>query len=195
MYSSTSICNMALGYLGQAPISSLKQDNERARWLQLFYEPVRDEVLRTHNWAFAAIEKPLIRLAHVPVCPGHFYYKYPADALFVRRISAPNQLQYPLPFTEQYDTAQHQRILIVGVAEAWVYYTRRITDETQFDAAFAKTFALALASDAALALTGDVTLATRLQQQYALYLEEARRANMAENLAVLPQTDGFSEVR
>lgn len=195
MHSSTSICNMALAYLGQAPISSLNQDNERARWMKLFYEPVRDEVLRTHNWAFAATEKPLVQLASVSVCPGHFCYKYPADALFIRRVFAPSCPQKPLLFTEQYDPVQHQRMLVAEVPQAVAYYTRRVMDETQFDASFAKTFALALASDAALALTGDVALAARLQQQYMLYLEEARRANMAETHAVLPQTDSFSEVR
>ncbi len=195
MYTSTSVCNMALAYLGQSPISSLKQDNERARLLQLFYNPVRDEVLRTHNWAFATVEKPLIRVVPEAEKMGRFLYKYPADALFIRRISSPDCPYLPLVFSEEYDSRNHQRVLVTSVAQALVTYTRRVTDETQFDASFAKTFALALASDAALALTGDVALAARLQQQYQLYIEQARQTNMAEQHVLTSPTDAFSEVR
>ncbi len=194
MYSQTTIANLALAYLGQAPIASLQQDNEPARWLSLFYEPVRDEVLRTHDWAFATVEKPLVQLAaNRP--QGKFVYAYPADALFVRRVYSPQDPHTPVPFEERFDPASHARVLVTGVEEAGVRYTRRVTDETQYDPAFVKCFALALACDAALALTGDVDLSARLQQKYTLYLEEARRNNMAEGAFVLPQTDAFSEVR
>lgn len=195
MQSSTSICNMALAYLGQAPITSLQQDNERARWLKLFYNPVRDEVLRTHNWAFATAEKPLIRVESSGIMPGQFGYKYPADALFIRRISSAQMPGKSVSFTERYDEALQMRVLVTSVPQAVACYTRRITDETQFDPAFSKTFALALACDTALALTGDVALAARVQQQYHLCLEEARRCNMEETPLLQAQTDAFSEVR
>ena len=195
MNSKTSICTLALAFLGQAPIASLEQDNEQARWLSLFYDPVRDEVLRTHDWAFAATEKPLILVKRPEGAQGAYVYKYPADALFVRRVYSPVAPQTPVPFTERFDTSIHQRVLCTTVPQACIYYTRRITDETLYDAAFVKCFALALACDTALALTGDIDLSARLQQKYTLYLEEARRTNMAENCLRTPQTDAFSEVR
>ncbi|MBR4592301.1 MAG: hypothetical protein IKO35_03750, partial [Elusimicrobiaceae bacterium] len=63
MISKISICNLALAQLGQSPISSFEQDNEKARRLKLFYAPVRDEVLRTHNWGFAGVREPLALLS------------------------------------------------------------------------------------------------------------------------------------
>lgn len=194
MYSKTTIANLALAYLGQAPISSLQQDNEPARWLSLFYEPVRDEVLRTHDWAFATVEKPLVQLSG-NTADGKFFYAYPADALFIRRIYSPQRPHSPIPFEEQFDVASHARVLVTSVESACVRYTRCMTDETQYDPAFVKCFALALACDAALALTGDVDLSARLQQKYTLYLEEARRNNMSEGAFVASQADCFSEVR
>ena len=195
MNSKTSICNLALAYLGQAPVASLEQDNEQARWLQLFYNPVRDEVLRTHDWAFAAAEKPLILVEGSSTVRGEYRYKYPADALFIRRVYSPADPQTPVAFTERFDPVHRVRVLCTAVPQACVHYTRRVTDETLYDAAFVKCLALALACDTALALTGDVDLSARLQQKYTLYLEEARRANMAENCLRSPQTDAFSEVR
>ncbi len=194
MYSQTSIANLALAYLGQPPIASLQQDNEAARWLSLFYEPVRDEVLRTHDWAFATVEKPLTALSGT-LPGGQFSYAYPTDALFIRRVYTFQRPQTPIPFEERFDVGQHARILITSAPQACVRYTRRMTDETQYDPAFVKCFALALACDAALALTGDVELSARLQQKYTLYLEEARRSNMSEGKFVLAQMDAFSEVR
>ncbi len=195
MNSKTSICNLALAYLGQAPIASPEQDNEQARWLNLFYNPVRDEVLRTHDWAFAATEKPLNLLENASQAHGEYVYKYPADALFIRRVYSAADPHTPVVFTERFDTRHRMRVLCTAIAQAHVRYTRRITDETLYDAAFVKCFALALACDTALALTGDVDLSARLQQKYTLYLEEARRTNMTENCVRAPQTDAFSEVR
>jgi len=194
MYSQTTIANLALAYLGQSPITSLQQDNESARWISLFYEPVRDEVLRTHDWAFATVEKPLVQLAGI-MAEGKFTYAYPTDALFIRRVYSPQDPHTPVPFEERFEVDSHARVLITSVPQAHVRYTRQMTDETQYDPAFVKCFALALACDLALALTGDVNLSARLQQKYALYLEEARRNNMSEGIEIIPQTDAFSEVR
>lgn len=194
MYSQTNIANLALAYLGQPPISSLQQNNDRARWISLFYDPVREEVLRTHDWAFATVEKPLV-VIEAPVVQGQVAYSYPTDALFIRRIFAPQKPHLAVAFEERFDVNSHTRILITSIQQAHVRYTRRMTDETQYDPAFIKCFALALACDAALALTGDVALAARLQQKYTLYLEEARRSNMSEGNFTFPQTDAFSEVR
>ena len=175
MYSKTTIANLALAYLGQAPISSLQQDNE-------------------HDWAFATVEKPLVPLP-TDTAQGQFVYVYPADALFIRRIYGLQDPHTPVPFEERFDVSSHARVLVTAVESAGVRYTRRMADETQYDPAFVKCFALALACDAALALTGDIDLSARLQQKYTLYLEEARRNNMSEGAFVSAQKDAFSEVR
>ncbi len=193
MNSKTSICNLALAYLGQAPITSLSQDNQTARWLSLFYDPVREEVLRSHNWGFASADKPLIPVPASKEYKGRWVYKYPTDALFIRGVYDPQCPTQAHPFTQQMQG--NERVLVTPVAHARVRYTRKVTDETQYDPAFVKCLALALASDTALALTGDLNLAARVQQKYALCLEEARQTNMAETLAWAPQQDSFSEVR
>ncbi|MBP5404100.1 MAG: hypothetical protein J6Y17_03310 [Elusimicrobiaceae bacterium] len=195
MNSQTSICNLALAYLGQPPISSLEQDNEQARWLKLFYNPVREEVLLTHDWGFAAAQKTLTLVQNPTSSQGEFLYKYPADALFIRCIFSQNAPQTPVSFEQRFDVDRHMRLLSTPAVRAVARYTRRITDETQYDPAFVKCFALALACDCALALTGDIDLSARLQQKYTLCLEEAKRANMTETWVRSPQTDTFSEVR
>ncbi len=195
MVSKISICNLALAQLGQSSITSLTQEDERARKLNLFYEPVRDEVLRTHNWAFATVQEPLTLVEEDELRPGHFLYKYPTTALFIQRIFDIRAPQQALSFQERYDATSQERLLEAAASQAYACYTRRMTDETQFDPAFVKAFSLALACDLAITLTGDMALAAQLMSKYQLCLEEARRSNMTENFLTLPQQDTFSEAR
>lgn len=195
MISKITICNLALAQLGQAPISSLEQDDERARRLNLFYEPVRDEVLRTHNWGFAGAEEPLIFIENDSADTARFLYKYPTEALFIRRVFTKDAPQQPLKFREIFRTDLHCRVLEANVPEAYAQYTRRILDENLFDPAFVKSFSLALACDLAVALTGDSGLASQILQKYTLSLDEARRSNMTENFSRADFPDAFTEVR
>ncbi len=195
MISKITICNLALAQLGQAPISSLDQDDEKARRLNLFYEPVRDEVLRTHNWAFAAAEESLGLIEEPQKNSGRYVYKYPAEALFIRRVFNREGAKEPVKFREIFRTDLHCRVLETTVPQAYAEYTRRILDENLFDSAFVKSFSLALACDLAVALTGDSTLAAQILQKYTLSLDEARRSNMTENFARADFSDTFTEVR
>jgi hypothetical protein len=192
MASKIDICNLALAHLGQAPLSSVTQEDERARRIRLFYEPIRDELLRTHNWGFAATEAPLALIKTHPLTQ-EFLYKYPADALFIRRVFTAGQPH--VCFEERFDVQEQTRLIVTKAASAFSIYTRRITDETQFDEAFAGCFALALAAELAVTLTGDYPLANMLSQKLLMRLDEARRTNMMENTSFLPQKDAFSEVR
>lgn len=196
MISKIAICNLALAQLGQAPIVSLEQEDEKARRLKLFYEPVRDEVLRAHNWAFASAQMPLTLIeTQTPLGDDMRVYKYPAQALFIRAVFCAHAPKTHLPFEEHFREDLQARVLYVPAEQAYAQYTRRITDENLFDASFVKCFSLALAADLAVVLTGDNVLAGQILQKYTLALDEARRCNMTENFLRAPQSDAFSEVR
>ena len=189
------ICNMALAHLGQEPIASLSQEDEKARRCSLFYEPVKREVLRTHNWAFAGSVASLALLAAHKATDGWYAYAYPQDCLFLRRVFGGAGGPKNTPFKEVFDQDLHARVILSPVEQARAEYTRDITDENLFDPAFAKAFALALAADMAVALTGDQNLSQQLLQKYAWTLEEARRSNMSERLDIHRSSSAFAEAR
>ena len=195
MLSKVDVCNMALAQLGQEPISSLQQEDERARRCSLFYEPVKKEVLRTHNWAFAACEAALALLDERRGGEWPYAYAYPADCLFLRKVYAPAQPQRARAFKEMYQKDLHARTILCAVPQAYAEYTRDVTDATLFDPAFVKAFSLALGADLAVALSGDASLAHRLLQKYTLALDEARRSNMTERFDVCAPQSAFVEVR
>lgn len=195
MISKVDICNMALAQLGQEPISSMGQDDERARRCNLFYEPVKREVLRTHNWAFADSLVSLAPLAGDGEGEWPYMYAYPQDCLFLRRIFAKGPRAKSAAFKEVYQNDIHARVILCGVPKAQAEYTRDVKDEALFDPAFIKAFSLALAADLAVTLSGDAALAQRVLQKYSLALDEARRANMTENFDVRTADSAFIEER
>lgn len=194
MVSKIDICNLALAQLGQEPITSLTQSDERARRLNLFYEPVKQEVLRTHNWAFAAAEEPLA-LLETREHPLPYVYQYPLDALYIRRVFRPGSGRQNGLFREVYIQAGNIRALKSNISNASAEYTRNVGDENLFDPAFIKAFSLALAADLAVALTGDAALSRQILQKYTLSLDEARRSNMSEEMAERVASSAFVEAR
>lgn len=195
MVSKLDICNIALAHLGQEPISSLGQEDERARRCSLFYEPVKKEVLRTHNWAFAGSQISLALLAGDGGPQWPYMYAYPQDCLFLRRVFAAGPKGRDGAFKEVFNQDLHARVILSGIEQARAEYTRDVNDESLFDPAFVKTFSLALAADLAVALTGDSTLAHTVLQKYTLVLDEARRSNMSERFDVHRAESAFVEAR
>lgn len=199
MSSKITICNLALAHLGQEPLVSLEQTDERARRLNLFYEPVKEEVLRTHNWGFACARE-ILSLLEKRDSDLPYVYQYPADALYVRRVFCPDGRRglrgaEGVQFKEEYLKTYNTRVLCTALPDAAAEYTKNILDAGVFDAAFVKAFSLALAADMAVALTGDSALAAQLLQKYTLSLDEARRSNMTEGLADHSVSSAFVEAR
>lgn len=195
MISKIDICNMALAQLGQSPISSLEQEDERARRCRLFYEPIKREVLRTHNWAFAATVMPLALLDGGQTQSGLYVYAYPQDCLFLRKVFAEGNLDVSWKFQEFYRQDIHARVILCALPQAQAQYTRNMCDESLFDPAFVKAFSLALAADLAVTLSADMALSQQILQKYTLALDEARRSNMTENFERHQGESAFVENR
>lgn len=195
MINKIDICNMALAQLGQEPIASLEQDDERARRCRLFYEPVKQEVLRTHHWGFACGECSLDLLDTLPEGEFPYVYAYPQDCLFVRKVFGAASGGKAAPFQEGYRQDRQARVILCALPQARAQYTRNVQDSSVFDAAFVKAFSLALAADLAVSLTGDAALGQRITQKYVLALDEARRSNMTENFEIHSGESAFIQSR
>ena len=160
----------------------------------MFYEPVKQEVLRTHSWAFAAAEEPLA-LLETRNHPLPYVYQYPLDALYIRRVFRPGEGRQNGLFREVYIQSGHLRALKSNLPGACAEYTKNMGDEGLFDPAFVKSFSLALAADLAVALTGDASLSRQILQKYTLSLDESRRSNMSEEMTERRPSSAFVEAR
>lgn len=171
------ICNMALAHLGQAPINSTTDQNERARRCEMFYSVALAKLLKCHPWRFADTTATLAQVADNRLPPPYNYaYVRPADALQINAVFS--DVQHHTKFWEASDNTG--RMLVTYEPVKYVNYTRSVTDTNLFDAAFTLALSWELAAQLAPALTKSNDDMSRAQQQALITLDAARYQNRAE---------------
>lgn len=76
-----SICSNALLLLGDSPISSFAEDQDRARLASNLWEQVRDHILRSHPWNCAIKRVTLAPDTAAPAFDWAYQFTLPADFL------------------------------------------------------------------------------------------------------------------
>src|SRR5687767_6554440 len=106
---------MSLSALGlDADVQAVGESSAEARACDLFYPDVRDQVLRDFPWPFARKVAVLAVVAGTPNEWG-YQYRYPTDALSIRRIlpygvdtATMGQLEFPstrIPYSISQDAS------------------------------------------------------------------------------------------
>lgn len=159
--SPTDICNLALGHLGEARITSLDEDSVSARACALHYDSVRDEVLRSHRWNFAQTRKVLAALEGGPPFGWALQYELPVDCLRVLEV---NGSEAGDVLSSEYIIEGRQ--ILTNAEEVRLVYTRQVRDVTDYDALFVRVFALKLAIVLSETIRGTTTKTAELTQLY-----------------------------
>lgn len=179
------ICNMALAILGQAELSSLTEDNQRAILCNQYYDVVRQQLLRAHDWGWARGKDKLVLIREDEESdkPAYIYNK-PAACLFVLRIYnlGLHRVFRDQEFKLEYDAEKKYEVIRSYLEEAYVEYIRDIEDTSLFDSQFISALAALLAHEIAMSLTGSTNLSQLAMQKYQLALNEARYTNKVEQL-------------
>jgi hypothetical protein len=164
-------------------INSPTEPCKEARLCGLFFDDLRDEVLREHAWGFAVTRARLARPVGDPPGPWPFQYQVPVDCL------------RPL-FLE---TAAEYRIegdrLYTGLDQAVLAYVKRETDPTRFDAHFVRALAARLAAELAVPITNQKSLAEAMWQLYERELSRAKAADAATNRETTDPQDPWLTTR
>lgn len=180
------ICNMALAILGQDYLSSLQEDNQRAVLCNQYYDIVRQQLLRAHDWGWARTKDKLVVLREEEDSPEYntIVYRKPAACLFVIRLYN-EQLSRRFgdrEFKLEYDSDIKQEVIRTRMEDAYVEYVRDIEDTSIFDSQFISALAAMLAHEIAMSLTGATNLSQLALQKYQLALNDARYSNKIEQL-------------
>lgn len=192
------ICNLALAILGQDYLSSLAEENQRAVLCNQYYDIVRTQLLRAHDWSFARgrDKLTLIREDESGTLPV-FVYDKPANCLFVTRIYN-DVLHTYLQDTEfklEYDATLAKEVIRTKLEEAYVEYVRNISDTTLFDPLFVEALASLLAYKISHSLTGSVQITQLAFQQYQMALDNARYSNKVQQLEDAVMANPYLETR
>lgn len=211
--SEVEISNRALGRIGISQlIEDLDDPNDRARQCRLQYGPCRDEVLEDFPFNFAQTFVQLSVVAEVEIPGFDYVYRYPAGCMKVHRVTdeTGGRLQrttiwsrevfnYDLliptkiPFQVMADpVTDGAKIIVTDLPDAYAWFTRKVTDPSQFSALFRSALAWRMAMELALSLRVDPRLYQTAQNQYiwavsqaqALAMNEARPDKQPESPAV-----------
>ena len=180
--SKTTIFNMALNELGvSAPITNATaQDDTRAIILNNFYETARDEVLKAFDWNFAEKYRVLSRTKDECLDPRFKYtYDFPKDCLSARELFViegdGKRKKFRLSANEK-----GQKVILTEHEDVVLRYTRKVENETLFDAEFAMSLALYLASLAGNCITGSEQKAINALKKYNERVKLGQATNASE---------------
>lgn len=155
MASKTSISNMALGRIGVSQFVENVDTEKSTEAIQCltYYDHNVEFVLRAFDWPFATGYRALGLVSEDPSSDWEYAFRYPTDALKVRRVvtslgrSDPN----PPPFVVGQDS--QGPLIYTDEKNVTVEYTVRVTDPGRFDPLFIDALAWKLAADIAPALS------------------------------------------
>jgi hypothetical protein len=171
MASETEICNLALSYLGQKPITNLMNPQTHVDQIcALNYRPAKDAVLEAHNWTFAikrvTLSTPLVQ---APEWGFAYAYQLPTDVFRVIWCGrTPNEKSY-----DQFDWRVEDQTLVTDEPIVYVRYVSNVENPDKFSPLFVQALACRLAMEMCIAITESGALYDRLAQTYGVKIAEA----------------------
>jgi len=171
-----SICNMALGMLGNAnTIESLNELSVQARTMGQWYDTARREALSAHDWSFARSRQDLaLHEEDPPEGLWGFRYQVPATMLKALRLRGPRVPEYPkVPFELETSADGETVTLLTDLPEAALIFTRDSTQVSLYPPGFVLLLARTLAAYTSPVITGNTQVTAFQFQQLE---RELRRA-------------------
>ena len=179
------IVNSALAKLGVDRISSFTENVQAARLANDLYDLKRDEVLRAHNWDFARQRAELGALVD-EASFGHLRKRFqlPSDCLKVLRME-----------DRRTEFSVEAGILFTNAASARIWYTRRETDTSLYEASFVDALATRLAVDFCIPLLQDRQYRQSLFEEYKFLLGVARTYDSQQGTPDLTLIETWTDAR
>lgn len=176
MTSEVGICNSALAKIGESEfITTLTEDNKRARVCNQQYFKLRDDLLRGHQWNFATKRLKLAQDSSTPVSEFDFQYTLPAD--WLRTVDVHNNdgglgtVEYRMEGGK----------ILSNSDEIWLVYIFRVTDVNAMSADFQEALAYRLAVELATPVAQSNTLKQALSEDFKSQLRRAKSSDSIED--------------
>ena len=178
--SKTQIVNLALQRIGVSKqVANVDTENSKeAMNAKTAYDDERDYVLRDFPWPFATkYVAPGLVAGSSTVAANldwNYSYRYPSDAVYVRRILSALGRNDPDPPPFKVGRDDQGRLIYTNQAEAQIEYTMRVTNPEEFDPLFVSAFAWRLGWVLAPSLSRVEKIADHCLKMYAIELSKAQ---------------------
>lgn len=166
MASDVEIANSALLDMGESPINSLDQLEERAKTIKAVFASQRDWLLEQHPWNFAKARTSLAPLMDAPLYGFSTAMKLPAD--FLSLLSTEPKLR---------EYRVEQGCILCDVTVLSINYTRRVENPDIMPPSFRETLAALIGSKTAKHITGSDDARVKLEALYKDRLRTAKNLN------------------
>lgn len=177
--SAVSICSNALLLLGDKPIDSFDQNNDRTRLVANIYAMKRDAVLRSHPWNCATKRVVLSPDTEAPAFGWAYQFQLPDD--FLRILSVGIEEESPD------DYAIEGRKLLMNSTVCRLRYIFRNDVEATWDALLVEAMTEVMKSACAYAITKSTSKEQLVEQ---IVRDVLKRARAVDGQEVTPETMG-----
>jgi hypothetical protein len=179
MKTPTELANIALGLIGQPPISDFLEPSAAAEAVRLHWDLTRQACLRGRQWNFAVRRAVLVRLAAAPAFGFAYAYHLPDKYLLACEVNGKNA------GTGEATHEIEGAMLLTDEESVQLRYVEDIQDSTSWDSSFDQYFCAALAAAVAPFLTNSQSMAEGMMQ----LAEKKRLAAMGpDNLESRPRS-------
>lgn len=166
MTTAIEICSNALLELGQLPISSFDEGNDRARLCANLYPNERNAQLRSHFWNCAVKRVQLTPQVAVPAYGFKAKYLLPGDWLRTLRVGTDREASL--------DFRQEGREILCDAGSIFLRYVWRNENEGSWDALLIEVMQARMKWKLAYPITKSTSLRAELRDEWRLMLKQAK---------------------
>jgi hypothetical protein len=170
---------MALSKIGQGTINSLSEAIPEAEICNLFYENVKNSLLRQYPWNFAS-KSLLLTETEKEVPAWNYTYIYPSNILHVRSVFDVNEPIIEIPNDFEIVTESSVKYICCNIYQAYAKCTYKVTDPTLFDPLFVEALSCKLALEISMSLTNNTSRTSEVMSKYKEALGNAMLARSIE---------------
>lgn len=174
MATEVGICNSGLSKLGNNRINSLTEGTPAANLCLEQYDKLRDELLRGHDWNFAASRVKLAQLSATPAFGYDYQYALPSDWMRTIGVYPDDEGAVYLTDYATESTAGEGRVLLTDYTDVYMRYVRKVEDPNVMDPAFREALAWRLAVELAVPLAKSGSLRDRMSAGFETSLSVAK---------------------
>lgn len=169
---------MALSHVGvRKKIDDIDEASNEAEECKLWYDQVRDSLLREAPWGFASKYQTLVEASETPAADWDYQYRLPSDFLRAIWLTDIERMDTtPIPYRIGADDAGGV-ILTNQQSPVILQYVATATDESKWPPDFVNAMAWALASAIATTLSDNPSWSDRAMRGYQMAMGKAL-ANM-----------------
>jgi hypothetical protein len=183
MASKTQIANQALIAIGvTAQIANLETETSKeAIAIRLIFEDEVDFVLRDFPWPFATAYASLGLVTDDPNNDWDYAYRYPSDAVFVRRIATTLGRDNSEPPPYRIGRDDEGRLIYSDEVNANIEYTSRIFDSNELDPIFVSALVWKLGAKLAPSMSKIKDMAKTAWAMYEVEIDKAKSVSLNES--------------